>query len=233
MFVCWLWLTSAIGATLCVSTRVVWVLIALGFAPVLYVPVIYVLYDVSSIEHTGAFAQLMRYGGGVAALPLGMLIVYALIMAGRTPDDCAPQRSALIYSIILFGMGGLIGFLISGTNVTIPAHYHGSIVAVTLAFMGVTYHLLPRLGFRNPSLKLSRWQPTIFGGGQLLHIVGLAWSGGYGVQRKTAGAAQGLDSLPEIIGMGMMGVGGIISVVGGVLFFYIAIKALWPVKTIG
>lgn len=231
MFVSWLWLTSATGAVLCISTRVVLLLLALGFAPVLYAPVIYALYDVNSAEHLVAFTQLMRYGGGLAALPLGMVIVYALFTAGRTPDGYAPQRAALIFSIILFGMGGLIGFLISGTNVTIPAHYHGSIVAVTLAFMGVTYHLLPRLGFRNPSPRLARWQPTIFGSGQLLHILGLAWSGGYGVQRKTAGAAQGLDSIPEIAGMAMMGVGGIISIVGGVLFFYIAIKALWPVQT--
>jgi hypothetical protein len=231
MFVSWLWLASATGAVLCISTRVVLLLLVLGFAPVLYAPVIYLQYDVNSVEHLVAFTQLMRYGGGLAALPLGMVIIYALFKAGRASDSCAPQRSALIFSIILFGMGGLIGFLISGTNVTIPAHYHGSIVAVTIAFMGVTYHLLPRLGFRDPSPRLARWQPAIFGGGQLIHILGLAWSGGYGVQRKTAGAAQGLDSIPEIIGMAMMGIGGIISVVGGVLFFYIAIKALWPVKT--
>jgi hypothetical protein len=232
MLVSWLILISATGAGLCISVRMVFLILALGFAPVLYVPAIYVLHDVGSGEHFMAFAELMRYGGGLAALPLGMAIVYTLFKAGpgRAPDSYAPQKSALIYSIVLFGMGGVIGFMISGTNVTIPAHYHGSIVAVTLAFMGVTYHFLPRMGFRNPSPRLARWQPAIFGGGQLFHILGLAWSGGYGVQRKTAGAAQGLDSLPEIAGMVMMGVGGIVSVVGGVLFFYIAIKALWPVK---
>ncbi|NOZ52892.1 MAG: cbb3-type cytochrome c oxidase subunit I [Gammaproteobacteria bacterium] len=232
MLVGWLWLASVSGVALCISPRVVLWVLALGFAPVLYVPVIYILYDVNSAEHIVAFTQLMIYGGGLAALPLGLVIVYALFVAGRAPDGCAPQRAALIYSIILFAAGGVIGYLISGTNVTIPAHYHGSIVAVTLAFMGVTYHLLPRLGFRNPSLRLARWQPAIFGGGQLLHVMGLAWSGGYGVQRKTAGAAQGLDSIPEIAGMILMGVGGIISIIGGVLFFFIAIKALWPVKSI-
>ena len=52
-----------------------------------------------------------------------------------------------------FGIGGLIGFLISGSNVTIPAHYHGSIVGVTLALMGVCYLLLPKLGYPLRNIK--------------------------------------------------------------------------------
>jgi thiol-disulfide isomerase/thioredoxin len=52
---------------------------------------------------------------------------------------------------------------------------------------------------------MARWQPYVYGGGQLIHILGLAWSGGYGVQRKVAGAEQALTTLPQKIGMGMMG----------------------------
>ena len=91
--------------------------------------------------------------------------------------------------------------------------------------MGLTYYLLPQFGYAAPDSKTAHWQPYIYGGGQLMHILGLAWSGGYGVQRKTAGAAQGLDRLPEIAGMGMMGLGGAISIIGGFLFVIIAIKA--------
>ena len=40
-----------------------------------------------------------------------------------------------------------------------------------------------------------------------MHIVGLVWSGGYGVQRKVAGAEQVLRSTGEIAGMGLMGLG--------------------------
>ncbi len=57
-----------------------------------------------------------------------------------------------------------------------------------------------------------------------MHILGLVWSGGYGVQRKTPGAAQGLENLPEIAGMAMMGLGGAISIVGGILFVIVMIK---------
>ena len=56
------------------------------------------------------------------------------------------------------------------------------------------------------------------GGGQLIHVLGPAWSGGYGVQRKVAGAEQALHTLPQKIGMGMMGLGGLIAVIGGIMF---------------
>ena len=105
----------------------------------------------------------------------------------------------------------------------VPAHYHGSIVGVTIAFMGITYHLLPKLGFKTVSGRAARWQPGIYGIGQLMHITGLAWSGGYGVQRKTSG---GLEQIEQIAGMGLMGLGGLISIIGGIMFLVIVYYAM-------
>lgn len=227
MLIVWLWLASVSGAALGLSPKVVLALLALGFAPVLLAPVIYFLYDVGSAEHLSAFTRLMEYGGGLAALPLGLAMTIGIIRAKRASPERSPERMALICSIGLFAAGGVIGFLIREVNVTIPAHYHGSIVAVTLAFMGLTYHLLPRLGFQMPSPRLARLQPALYGGGQLMHVLGLAWSGGYGVQRKTAGVAQGLHGVPEIAGMALMGLGGLIAVIGGLMFLVIVIKAMW------
>jgi hypothetical protein len=51
------------------------------------------------------------------------------------------------------------------------------------------------------------------------------WSGGYGVQRKVAGASQVLRSTQEVIGMGVMGLGGLIAIVGGILFVVVMLKA--------
>ena len=116
--------------------------------------------------------------------------------------------------------------MISGLDIVIPAHYHGATVGVTIAFMGLTYYLLPRLGFGALPARMAFWQPLLYGGGQLMHIVGLAWTGGYGVQRKTAGLAQGVDRLGEIAGMGLMGFGGLISVIGGLLFLIVAWKSM-------
>lgn len=111
----------------------------------------------------------------------------------------------------------------------IPAHYHGSIVGITLAFMGFSYYLLPLFGYSltGTAFKLAKIQPAVYALGQFMHISGLAWSGGYGVQRKTAGAAQGLDSLPEKAGMALMGFGGLIAIIGGILFvviYYLVIR---------
>jgi heme/copper-type cytochrome/quinol oxidase subunit 1 len=154
-------------------------------------------------------------------------VAIALIRSPRlTVPAHAPLRSALVASMLLFAAGGLIGVFISGSNVKIPAHYHGCIVGVTLALMGLVYLLLPRLGYRAPVGHLATWQPALYGGGQLLHIIGLVWSGGYGVQRKVAGAEQVLRSTSEIAGMGLMGLGGLIAIIGGLLFVLVVWKAL-------
>ena len=128
------------------------------------------------------------------------------------------MRAALIASVALFGVGGVIGYAIHGNNVKVPAHYHGAIVGVTIALMGVTYWLLPRLGFATPPARLATWQAWLYGGGQLLHIVGLVWSGGYGVQRKVADGAAAMRTLEQSAGMGLMGLGGLIAIAGGFLF---------------
>jgi cytochrome c oxidase subunit 1 len=73
---------------------------------------------------------------------------------------------------------------------------------------------------------MALWQPYVYGGGQLIHVLGLAWSGGYGVQRKVAGAEQMLTTLPQKIGMGMMGLGGLIAVIGGLMFVLVCLKAM-------
>ena len=227
MLVAWLWLASASGAPLTLSPRVALIFFGFGLITIFFTPIIYYSYPVTSVEHIKLFTWLMRYGGSLAALPLSLALLHGLWHAGKATGSGQPLRAALIASMILFGAGGAIGFLISGTNVTIPAHYHGNIVGVTLAFMGLTYHLLPQLGFRAPEVKPARLQPWLYGGGQLLHVLGLVISGGYGVQRKVAGAAQALDSVGRVTGMGLMGVGGLISIAGGFLFIYVCYRAMW------
>jgi heme/copper-type cytochrome/quinol oxidase subunit 1 len=93
--------------------------------------------------------------------------------------------------------------------------------------MGLAYLLLPQFGFARPSPRLATLQPYLYGGGQLLHIAGLVWSGGYGVQRKVAGGEQVLRSAQEVAGMGLMGLGGLIAIVGGMLFVFIVLQAIW------
>jgi heme/copper-type cytochrome/quinol oxidase subunit 1 len=232
MLVSWLWLASALGMRRLLTPWLATALLFLGFAPVLLFPLFY-LDGVSSTGYTLNFTRFMEYGGGIAALPIGASILAAFLWErdrAGVPPEHLPLRAALITSLFLFGAGGVLGFLITGVNTVIPAHYHGSIVGVTLAFMGMTYYLLPQLGFRAPVGRLAHWQPYIYAFGQLLHISGLAWSGFYGVARKTAGSAQGLEGFSEIAGMALMGLGGLISIIGGILFLVVALQAMWPGK---
>jgi hypothetical protein len=226
MLVAWLWLATLIGAPPPLSPRLAVLLFAIALASVFVVPVIYLAWDVASIEHHRLHIWLMRFGGGLAILPVGLAVLIGLVRSAPGTAATRPLRAALINSLALFALGGLIGFLIQGSDVRIPAHYHGSIVGVTLALMGLTYALLPQFGFGTPQGRLATLQPTLYGGGQLVHIIGLVWSGGYGVQRKVAGSDQVLKSAQEVAGMGLMGLGGLVAVAGGVLFLIVVFRAL-------
>ena len=230
MLVSWLWMSSIAGVGLKLSPRVALFIFFIGLVPVILTPFFYAMYDLGEAMHKQAISYLMQYGGGLAALPIGLIITIGLFNKYRQSIKVTPEFNALVSSVVLFGIGGVIGFMIDGSNVTVPAHYHGSIVAITLVYMGVTYHILPRLGFRPITGKAATWQPVVYACGQIMHVFGLVWSGGYGVQRKTAAIEQGADHLERVIGMGIMGLGGLIAIIGGIMFLVIAIKSMWPQK---
>ena len=226
MMVGWLWLASALGARVPLTPRVVAVLFAIALAAVYVTPYIYVAYPVASVEHAKLQTWLMRFGGSIAVPPVALAVAWAAARVGRLDATGRPLHACLVASLALFAAGGLIGFTIGGANVRVPAHYHGCIVGITLAMMGLTYLLLPRLGYAAPSSRTAAWQPWIYGAGQLMHIAGLVISGGYGVQRKVAGAEQVLRSTPEVVGMGIMGAGGLAAIVGGLLFVIVVARSL-------
>lgn len=226
MLVAWLWLSSAGGLQLPLTPRVVLVILVFGLICVFIAPLINVVYPVMSGDNRRMFTWLMSYGGSLATFPFSVALVLAFLGPRPFPPAGKLARSCLLSSLILFGSGGVIGFLIVGSDVRIPAHYHGCIVGVTLALMGLCYELLPRLGYPLQNSRLALMQPWTYGGGQLLHIIGLVWSGGYGVQRKVAGSEQHLDSIERIAGMGLMGLGGLVSTIGGVFFIIVVIRAL-------
>jgi len=226
MLVAWIWLARDLGRPLALPVHWLSALLILGALPVLAAPVIHAFYPVGTGEARLAFTTLMQFGNGLAAVPLGLLLGIALLSSPTRPENQKlPQLRALAASWTLFAAGGILALLISGVNTIIPAHYHGSIVGVTLALMGLTYHLLPTLGLGRPTGWMARSQPWIYGGGQLLHIGGLAVSGAMGIQRKTAGAAQGLDTWQAKAAMGVMGIGGLLAVIGGVLFVLVVLRA--------
>lgn len=243
MLVSWLWLGSAIGV---VSLSHGKAMLILGFylLPVFGTPVIHLIFPIDSYNYYRAFTLLMEYGMGLPPVLIAIPMLLGIIN-GKTPPDMRHLRAVLIISLVLFAAGGILGFLIHGINLQtpshfhgviedinlkIPAHYHGVTGAVSISFMGFTYYLLPNLGFGR-LLSIVRFQPYIYGAGQLLYIIGLASAGFLNVQRKVAGSAQGLDTLGKTISMGIMGIGGMISIIGGVAFLVVVIYAMTYGKT--
>lgn len=230
MLVAWLWLASVSGVRHSLTPRVTGIIFGLGITLILVTPLIYLRYDIMSLNSAVWFTRLMATGGGMAAILIGVAIIIALLTSGKTlKTDKLALKTALIYSIFLFGVGGIFGFLLQlQQNSTLTtAHYHATNGAVTIAFMGLCYLLLPLLGFQKPNPRLANIQAHAFGLGQLLHALGLAWAGGYGMKRKIAGSAQSLDNIQQTLGMILMGIGGLIAVVGGLLFLIVVICAMW------
>ena len=187
-------------------------------------PWLYVIYPPFAAEQMLAFTNL-QYALGPAVLGV------ALAIAARFAKGDLPWRQpaflCLTLSAALFMIGGAFGLFVDGTDTRTPAHYHGVIAAVTLAFMGLFYTLfLPALGRSPKPGKALRSQIFLFAGGQIMACIGLFLAGGFGAPRKTAGAAQGLQDVGAMIGMAMNGIGALIAIIGGIMFIWIAAAAL-------
>ena len=132
----------------------------------------------------------------------------------------------LMLSVSVFGLGGTLGLFIDGADTRTPAHYHGVLGGINLAFMGLFYaFFLPLMGRGVEATRPVRLSVWFYATGQFLHVLGLFLAGGYGAPRKTAGVAGSIDSLGAQIGLYGLGVGAVIAVIGGVMFVWIAARA--------
>ncbi len=180
------------------------------------------------------FTFLMRWAI-FPVLGLFMLACFRLLLvelrAGRIGFGSLsdPRISGFLASALLTLLGFGLGAGIRGSNTMIPAHYHASIGGITAAFMTVTYLMLRAFGFSISTRRLRRaaaWQPALYGVGQMIFASGFALAGIYGMSRKAYGAEQAGRGLGESIGLGVMGVGGLIAVVGGLLFLGV-VATIW------
>lgn len=225
MLVAWIALALCLGFSL-PSRKILQPLLWIGVVVAMAVPLAYVLFPVSSHEHKQFFTWKMDAAAGISGVVLGIVILFQILKKWKPARENRALHGCLKMSLLLFAVGGLFGAAINGQNVRIPAHYHGSIVAVTLALMGLAYALLPKLGYAAVAhRRMAIWQPYLYGWGQLLHISALAWSGGYGVLRKTPGALDEGMSEARIM-MGIMGAGGGLAILGGLLFVIVLFLAM-------
>ncbi len=185
-------------------------------------PFIYLVYDTATQAHKDAFTGLMRWGMGSVGVFIILILTTIFLKRekGAKLPWSDPNFSSLIMSIAIFTIGGLTAFTIHGVNVKIPAHYHGAVGGVTIAFMGLGYSLLPLLKKEIFYKKLGTIQPYLYGMGLLLFMLGMFLAGSHGMQRKVYGSDQILDNIGKFIGMGIMGIGGLVAIAGGASFVW-------------
>ena len=174
---------------------------------------IHFIANIDTAEFIEFCTKHMKYAGGISGFFIIISICTEFISTKMKPKF----HVGILCSMIIFISGGLIGLAINGTNVTIPAHYHGSIVGISVACMCLVYNLL---NVEGQLYKYANMQIIIYMIGQLMHISGLAWSGGYGVLRKNPDMVLSLEAK---ITMGIMGLGGLVAIIGGLMFvwFYV------------
>jgi len=226
MLAAWMWLASASGVRLKLPARVAALLFTLALFTVAFTPIAFLSESVNSANFLHWFTTHMQIGGAAATLPLGIFVLWGLLSARAADPAVKPLRRALILSMLLFALGGMMGYWLQQSSTLVTAHYHSVTGAVTMAFMALVYDILPRLGFSTVATRPALVQVYAYGVGQLLNVLGLAWAGGYGMQRKVGGSSEILHNAEQIWGMALMGLGGLIATVGGILFLYLVIKAL-------
>jgi hypothetical protein len=158
----------------------------------------------------------LTFGGlGTAGAPLLLMAVSAAAAARPLPWS-SPLFAGPAVSFALFAVGGVMGLIGFTQDTRVPAHYHGMVGAVTLAYMGLTPLLLELCGRRVWSERIARWQPYLYGLGLLGIMAGMHWAGGHGAPRKTFGFSWA--NAQAILGMNLMGLGSVLAILGGLAF---------------
>jgi cytochrome c oxidase subunit 1 len=176
--------------------------------------------------HTIAFTNLQY----LMAAPA--LIVAAGAYAARHKwagaDYSRPDTMALVLAAAVFTFGGALGFFVDGADTRTPAHYHGVIGGINLAFYGLFYSwFLPALGRASDYPRLVRWQLILYGLGQTLFIGGLFMAGTMGAARKTMGAGLEMDNIAAVAAIGLRDLGLAMAILATALFVILMLIALF------
>ncbi|RWW98496.1 cbb3-type cytochrome c oxidase subunit I [Aestuariirhabdus litorea] len=165
--------------------------------------------DPRSAEYRDYFTQLMRWGSWLA-------VPFIAWQVWRERAAFSPvMRVVFPGSLALFVVGLLVGAIIRGDNLMVPAHYHATTGAINLALMGLGYAWLQR---KEAVARWSMHQLRLYAVGVMLMVMGLALSGYLGVGRKVTVKGHLLDEWSEQMSMTLMGVGGLTAIAAVFLF---------------
>ena len=154
-----------------------------------------------------------------------------------------PVFSGFFFSLVIFGfIGGITGVvmgteqinLIIHNTIYVPAHFHATVaVGTTLAFMALTYLLIPVLFRRALFLPwMAKWQPYVFSAGMTIMILFLLGAGTLGVSRRHwdmefTGAALSFEYPGTAYMMMAVGaIGGVLGVLGGAMYLIVTVGSL-------
>jgi len=196
---------------------------------------LFALQGAGSLAYRHGFTFLMRWCLFPVVSVFLVLCVRAVARAwraGRIGRSALsdPRLSAFLTSAALTVLGFALGASIRGSNTMVPAHYHASVGAVTVAFMAATFMLLPAFGVAIPAgwpTRAAAFQSSLYGLGMLVFAAGFAIAGAHGMGRKMYGAEQATRGLAQTLGLGLMGAGGFVAIAGGILFLAVVCVSGW------
>lgn len=236
MLAVWLWLLERATGTPVLSPRAARLIFGALVLPQAAMPLLTMRGTLDALYHTGA-TQLMRW----AIFPAILAVLVVSLIHFRL-HRTRPERTSLAgrvaiagfgASVLLAVLGMVLGACIRGSTTLVPAHYHASLGAVTVAFMGAAYFLCAaaRGDGRGASLHARVWraarrQLALFGIGQAVFALGFAIGGAYGLGRKAYAAEQHVRSAGEVTGLVVMGVGGLVAVAGGLWFLFLVLREM-------
>jgi cytochrome c oxidase subunit 1 len=154
-----------------------------------------------------------------------------------------PAFSGMFMSLVFFGFVGGISGVVMGTEqinlimhntLYVPGHFHGTVVAgTTLAFMAITYVLVPLI-FRRELVfkKLAQWQPYVFGVGVVGISLFMMGAGTLGVARRHwditfADAPLSFDyGGTAFLMMGLNGIFALLAALGGLMYVVVVVGSI-------
>ncbi len=164
----------------------------------------------------------MAYAIGIG-LPT---IAYSVMLLVNSLNTWDFRSGVLKLSILIYLFGAFMGYMGVGMDLRVPAHYHTVIASILVGIIALTIIFLKELGFvRNISL-FAKFIPFFYGFGMLLFVSGLFWAGLFGTPRKIPGTDY-ITNAKVYLFMVVMGLGSILSVVGGASFVLYVLKNVW------
>jgi len=217
----WIWLAkkslvNQYDRSLAVSDRVLSWCFHIALLPLFLSLFLPFVYAPESEQYRYSFTYLMY--SSPLVLPVFIYAVYGGANGIQAKLLATPGIISLALGLLIVGL--LLGTLIDGNNLMVPAHYHAVTGAINLTFMAIAYELMPKIGFTKPGSKWQIRQQQIYAGGVALLALGLAWSGSLGGVRKMV--EHNSDSLEQISALVIIALGGLISLLGCFLFLGLA-----------